>query len=607
MPLTGHRLGIDFGTSSTVAVLSWPDGRIKPLLFDGTPLLPSAVHAGLAAGQPAQLLVGSDAVHAAGAQPERYEPYPKRRIDEGTLLLGDAEVPLTDCVAAVLERVAVEARRVAGGEPDDVVVTCPVGWGPHRRRTLAAAAHAAGLPDVRMTSEPVAAAAYFVDVVKGAVPDGAPIVVYDFGAGTFDASVVRRRAGGFDVLATVGLDDTGGLDIDAAIVAHFGSVYAASRPELWLRLTAPQTAADRRAARQLWDHVRGAKERLSRLSTTVVHLPLLEVDSPLGREQLDRLAQRVVDRTLDATRAALRDAGLAEPAAVFLVGGSSRLPLAATALHRGLGVAPTVIEQPELVVAEGSLYVPRDDTTNEPVASPSRRPSPRATGKPAVAAATASVTDAAEAAGAPEAAPTAARRARVVLLVVALLTAGIGLWAWLDSSQRSPRTSPGPSTSASVASRSAGPSSNPPTTVASSPSASGAVVPAVVPPCADSDLDLKVIPDQESQLRGASLNIGLFVANVATRDCIRDVGGDQQEIFLQSGAVKVFSSAACNPRRGSAPTVLTNSQQLGFYTVWDGKATSAGCTSRTPPPPGAYQLFARLGTKLSTPVNIQIT
>ena len=63
VPINGYRLGIDFGTSTTVAVLSWSDGRIRPLLFDGTPLLPSAVYADAPAALPVQLLVGSDAVH----------------------------------------------------------------------------------------------------------------------------------------------------------------------------------------------------------------------------------------------------------------------------------------------------------------------------------------------------------------------------------------------------------------------------------------------------------------------------------------------------------------------------------------------------------------
>src|SRR5688572_5556348 len=103
-------LGVDFGTSSTVAMLAGADARCRPLLFDGAPVLPSAVCC-----QPSgELLVGRDAIDAAPAYPERFEPHPKRRIDEGTLLLGADEVPVVDVIGAVLGRVAAEAGRVAG-------------------------------------------------------------------------------------------------------------------------------------------------------------------------------------------------------------------------------------------------------------------------------------------------------------------------------------------------------------------------------------------------------------------------------------------------------------------------------------------------------------
>lgn len=80
----GYRVGVDFGTSNTAAVLAFPDGRVRPLLFDGSPLLPSAVFADPSAG----LLVGRDATHAARTRPDRFEPHPKRCVDDGTVLLG---------------------------------------------------------------------------------------------------------------------------------------------------------------------------------------------------------------------------------------------------------------------------------------------------------------------------------------------------------------------------------------------------------------------------------------------------------------------------------------------------------------------------------------
>ncbi|HWB35022.1 MAG TPA: hypothetical protein VHA75_03265, partial [Rugosimonospora sp.] len=134
MPAAGFALGVDLGTSNTVAVLRWPDGRTKPLLFDGSPLLPSAVYAEPGShGRPGSgpnatggLLTGRDAVHTARVDPARFEPNPKRRIDEGTVLLGDREVPVVDMLAAVLRRVWIETTRITGGLPtSETTLTCP--------------------------------------------------------------------------------------------------------------------------------------------------------------------------------------------------------------------------------------------------------------------------------------------------------------------------------------------------------------------------------------------------------------------------------------------------------------------------------------------------
>ncbi len=204
--------------------------------------------------------------------------------------------------------------------------------------------------------EPVAAATYFTNVLGRQVPIGSVVVVHDFGAGTFDVSVVARTASGFDVLAVDGRDDIGGLDIDAAIVTQLGTLYG-TRPE-WARLMSPSTVEDRRYRRMLWVDVRVAKERLSRSQSADVSIPLLNVDAHLTRVELEELARPVLLQTVRVTEGALRWAKLAEGrlAGVFLVGGASRIPLVATLLHQTLGEPPLAIEQPELVVAEGSLF-----------------------------------------------------------------------------------------------------------------------------------------------------------------------------------------------------------------------------------------------------------
>ncbi|GAA0508914.1 hypothetical protein Ade02nite_62380 [Paractinoplanes deccanensis] len=337
---------MDFGTSNTVAVARWPDGRARPILVDGSPLLPSAVYA-----EPdGSFVVGRDAVHAARFDPARFEPNPKRRIDDGLVLLGDQEVPVGDLIATVLARVAEEWHRAVGPVLPEVTLTCPATWGTTRRTLLAEAAAQAGLTRARLVAEPVAAATYFAEVLGRDVPIGSVVVVHDFGAGTFDASVVARTASGFEVMAVDGRDDLGGLDIDAAIVEHL-------KTGEWQRLLEPTTAQERRAQRQLWEDVRIAKERLSRTQSADFVVPLLDTEVHLTRDELEKLARPVLDQTVRITKGLLDWADLPEGrlAGVFLVGGASRIPLVATLLHRELGEAPVVIEQPELVVAEGSI------------------------------------------------------------------------------------------------------------------------------------------------------------------------------------------------------------------------------------------------------------
>jgi len=374
----GAALGVDFGTSHTVAVVRWPDGRARPLLVDGSPLLPSAVYA---PPGDAPLVAGRDAVHSARLDPARFEPNPKRRVDDGSVLLGERDVPVSELVAAVLGRLAEEWRRTIGdlttGEvtadtPPALTLTCPATWGATRRAMLSDAAAAAGLGDGRLVAEPVAAATYFAQVLGRDVPIGSAVVVHDFGAGTFDASVVVRRSTGFEVLAVDGRGDLGGLDVDAALVEHLAATYAPAHPEAWERLRSPETVEDRRAKRQLWDDVRVAKERLSRSPSADLVIPICDVEAHLTRTELEKVATPILAQTVQVTKAVIEAAALpaGNRAGVFLVGGSSRIPLLATLLHRELGEPPVVIEQPELVVAEGAVLASTAVLASAPAAVP---------------------------------------------------------------------------------------------------------------------------------------------------------------------------------------------------------------------------------------------
>ncbi|MEV4131839.1 Hsp70 family protein [Dactylosporangium sp. NPDC049742] len=373
--MTAHQSGlsIDFGTSHTVGMLRLPDGRHESLLFDATPLLPSAVFV----DGDGRLQTGRDAERSARLDPTAYEPNPKRRLADGTLLLGTHEVPVADAVTAVLDRVRSEAERTLGGPAGEVVLTHPASWAPIRRTLLADAAGAAGLGAPVLVPEPVAAATCFTAVLSHRVDPGAAVVVYDLGGGTFDVSVVRRTATSWDVVASDGFEDVGGVDLDAAVVGWVGRTAGGADPQRWQRLAAPETTADRRLRRQLQEDARIAKEQLSRANQTGLPVPLLDVDVHLTRGELEDLARPLLDRTVALTTATLFASGVTRDglAGVFLVGGASRMPLVATLLHRALGVAPVALEQPELVVARGALSL-LDPAPAAAVAQPETPASP---------------------------------------------------------------------------------------------------------------------------------------------------------------------------------------------------------------------------------------
>ncbi|WP_203997038.1 Hsp70 family protein [Virgisporangium aurantiacum] len=362
---SGYTLGVDFGTSNTVAAVVDPDGRVRHLLFDASPLLASGVL--VDAGT---VLTGSDAAQGMVSRPAAFEPHPKRRVGEGTAWLGDREVEVADLVAAVLGRVAAEARRLTGGRTVPAVLTHPAAWSRSRRSVLETAADRAGLTVSGLVAEPVAAAAYYAEVLGRRVPPGRGLVVYDLGAGTFDVAVVRVSDDGYDVVAADGLEDVGGLDLDAALVAIARGLTARDQTTgpAWDRLDTPGTVEDRLARQALWRDARAAKEQLSRHPTANLRVPIAGAELHVTRDEYEAAVRPLLERTVALTAATVRAANLGPDgvAAVLLVGGASRTPLAATLLHRELGVAPTTIDVPELVVAEGSLYlrpVPAPDTT----------------------------------------------------------------------------------------------------------------------------------------------------------------------------------------------------------------------------------------------------
>jgi branched-chain amino acid transport system substrate-binding protein len=187
--------------------------------------------------------------------------------------------------------------------------------------------------------------------------------------------VLRRNPDlGPEVPATETLPDAGGIDIDAAILAHIGRVISADAPQDWDRLSHPETPEDRRAAWRLWEEVQRAKETLSEADTATVRTPIGDHPVTLDRDLIEELARPTVDRIVAAALAALvaADVSATSVTATYLIGGAARIPLVATMLYRALGPVPTIVDRP-LLLAEGAL-----ELTARPAASSAERAEPTA-------------------------------------------------------------------------------------------------------------------------------------------------------------------------------------------------------------------------------------
>ncbi|WP_460866451.1 Hsp70 family protein, partial [Rhodococcus aerolatus] len=357
----GALVAIDLGTSSTCVAVGVPGEPPRVVLVDGAPLTSSAVYA-----EPGGLVVGAEADRRAALDPARYEPHPKRRVDEGSLLMGTAVVPVGAALAAVLGRAVAEARATLAGRPvSTLVLTHPADWGGVRTGVLRRAA--AGLAEeVVLLPEPVAAA-----VLHGRdLAAGSLLAVLDVGGGTTDVSVLRRGGAvqggpgqdgpGFVVLATGGDPGFGGADLDEALLAAIGRRQSGPDRARWDAVLAGRGLDDRRRARALRAEVRSAKEALSRHSFTDVALPAGLPDAHVARDELEALAAPRVREVVALLARVLARAGALAPdgrsrAPVFLVGGSSRVPLVGREVHRVLGVVPVATDQPETVVARGAV------------------------------------------------------------------------------------------------------------------------------------------------------------------------------------------------------------------------------------------------------------
>ncbi|MCX7203464.1 MAG: Fe-S protein assembly chaperone HscA, partial [Burkholderiales bacterium] len=248
-------------------------------------------------------------------------------------------VEVSSEILKVLRRRAEDAL---GGELVGAVITVPAYFDDAQRQATKDAARLAGLDVLRLLNEPTAAAiAYGLDHGSEGL-----FAVYDLGGGTFDISILRLTRGVFEVMATGGDTALGGDDFDRCLADYF---LRANR----LDRLAPEDL------RRVLKACRLAKETLSTQADTTINVRLNDLGAlatPVTATAFHEMTQALLARTLDATRSALRDAGVttAEIAGVVMVGGATRMPQVREAVSAVFGKPVLTDLDPDKVVALGA-------------------------------------------------------------------------------------------------------------------------------------------------------------------------------------------------------------------------------------------------------------
>lgn len=128
--------------------------------------------------------------------------------------------------------------------------------------------------------------------------------------------------------------------------------------------------------------------------------------------------------------------------------------------------------------------------------------------------------------------------------------------------------------------------------------------------CTDEEMSVVPLPSAGSVKRGVTIEVQFKIKNISNRTCNRDAGSDAQEIYIRLGAEVIWSSDKCSGPGTSNVVAFAPAIEHGYRVAWNGKDSSRcadGVSSGPVPPAGDYQVFARLGTKLSEPVKLTVT
>ena len=255
--------------------------------------------------------------------------------------------------AMILQKMKKTAEDYLGQSVSRAVITVPAYFNDAQRQATKEAGEIAGLTVERIINEPTAASlAYGLDKKES----DQKIVVFDFGGGTHDVSILELGDGVFEVLATDGDTHLGGDDVDQTIIDWLASEFE-SEEGIDLR-------NDAMALQRLREAAEKAKIELSSSASTEINLPYVTATASgpkhlvrsLSRAKFEQLIADLVTRTIKPCESALKSAGLSKSDIdeIILVGGSTRIPAVQEAVEKFFGKAPSKGVNPDEVVAVGA-------------------------------------------------------------------------------------------------------------------------------------------------------------------------------------------------------------------------------------------------------------
>ncbi|MFQ5573299.1 MAG: molecular chaperone DnaK [Nitrosopumilaceae archaeon] len=347
-------IGIDLGTSnSAAAVVMGGKPTIIPAAEGATvggKAFPSVV-----AFKDGELLVGEPARRQAVTNPENTIVAAKRKMGTDHIFkANDKEYKPQQISAFVLQKIKKDAEAFTGDKIEQAVITVPAYFDDNQRQATKDAGTIAGLDVVRIINEPTAASlAFGLDKAK----QDMKIMVFDFGGGTLDVTIMEMGGGVFEVMSTSGDTQLGGTDMDKAIIDYVVDEFK--------KKEGVDLKQDKTAMTRIAEASEKAKIELSTVMETDINLPFISHDPSSGaknlelrltRAKLEDLVKPIVDRCKPSIEKALEDAKLSpsDISKIVMVGGPTRMPLVRKLVGEVVGKEPESGVDPMEAVAAGA-------------------------------------------------------------------------------------------------------------------------------------------------------------------------------------------------------------------------------------------------------------